>query len=444
MPALNFDNASGLMQFCQQLFVLLEDHCIVLRAQSGDVLAANALWHTLASSQQQPLLDHSSVDCPPGAVSLSLPGQPAKPFWQQCKVIQAPALAAYLLMLTPLQQSADNPPTSNQPASNQAAKTGKRTAGSVQASLSNLFHSHSDNMLHMFSIIERVAVTEFPVLVRGESGSGKELVAQAIHQFSQRKGKSFIAINCAALNANILESELFGHVKGAFTGAIRDHKGVFERAAGGTLFLDEIGEIPLELQAKLLRVLESGEFNRLGGEKPIKTDVRIITATHRALREEARLGRFRQDLLYRLRVIPIFVPPLRDRKMDIPQLATFILQQNTPAPFTAPEFSPAAMQALMDYDWPGNVRELKNTILYALTMSGQQAMIELQHLPVEISAGLPHLPAVKAEAPQANTAITADTLQQTLLKHQHNLHLAAAELGISRTTLWRYRKKFQV
>ena len=435
MPALNFDSASSLMQFCQQLFVLLEDHCIVLRAQSGDVLAAPPLWHTLASSQQQQLLENSAVDCPPEAVSLTLPGQPARPYWQQCKVVQAPALSAYLLMLTPLQQSA----------SSTAARTGKRPASDgVQASLSNLFHSDSADMQHMFSIIERVAVTEFPVLVRGESGSGKELVAQAIHQFSQRKGKSFIAINCAALNANILESELFGHVKGAFTGAIRDHKGVFERAAGGTLFLDEIGEIPLELQAKLLRVLESGEFNRLGGEKPIKTDVRIITATHRALREEARLGRFRQDLLYRLRVIPIFVPPLRDRKLDIPQLAAFILQQNTPAPFTAPEFSPAAMQALMDYDWPGNVRELKNTILYALTMSGQQATIELDHLPVEISTGLLHLSVPNAEIQQAYTAMTANRVQQALQKHQHNLHLAAAELGISRTTLWRYRKKFQV
>lgn len=226
-------------------------------------------------------------------------------------------------------------------------------------SLSETFHSQSPEMQRMFSIIQRVAITEFPVLVRGESGSGKELVAQAIHDYSQRRNKVFIAINCAALNANILESELFGHVKGAFTGAIREHKGVFERAAGGTLFLDEIAEIPLELQAKLLRVLETGEFTPLGGEKSIKANVRIITATHRALREEAKLGRFRQDLLYRLRVIPIFVPPLRDRKEDIPLIVNFILsEQQTIFQHTA-SLSNDALNALIDYDWPGNVRELK-------------------------------------------------------------------------------------
>src|SRR5574343_488616 len=159
-------------------------------------------------------------------------------------------------------------------------------------SLAETFHSQSSAMQHMFSIIERVAITEFPVLVRGESGSGKELVAQAIHDYSQRRNRPFIAVNGASLNANILESELFGHVKGAFTGAIRDHKGVFERAAGGTLFLDEVAEIPLELQAKLLRVLETGEYTQLGGEKTLKSDVRIIAATHRALREEARLVHF--------------------------------------------------------------------------------------------------------------------------------------------------------
>ena len=312
-------------------------------------------------------------------------------------------------------------------------------------SLPDTFHSHSSSMQHMFSIIERVAITEFPVLVRGESGSGKELVAQAIHAYSHRRKHPFIAINCAALNASLLESELFGHVKGAFTGAIREHKGVFERAAGGTLFLDEIAEIPLELQAKLLRVLETGEFTPLGGEKSLKSDVRIIAATHRALREEAKSGRFRQDLLYRLRVIPIFVPPLRERKQDIPLIADFLLNEHrtsTQAPF----LSETALQTLMKYDWPGNVRELKNTLLYALAMANGRPEIDVSDLPDEIIQGLQDSdlePENYEQAAQINARkIDAYTLQHTLKKYQYDLNQAAQALGISRTSLWRYRKKF--
>ncbi len=319
----------------------------------------------------------------------------------------------------------------------------------AQNSLAEFFHSDSPQMQHMYSIIERVAITEFPVLVRGESGSGKELVAQAVHARSQRHAQVFIAINCAALNANILESELFGHVKGAFTGAIREHKGVFERAAGGTLFLDEIAEIPLELQAKLLRVLETGEFTPLGGEKAIKSNVRIITATHRALREEARLGRFRQDLLYRLRVIPIFVPPLRERKQDIPKIAAFILQQQAQFQVT-PHLTEQALKVLINYDWPGNVRELKNTLLYALTMSAGKIEIDQHDLPDEIvhaSLKLASAPATPQpiELPiKTNNKVDKDTLQDLLEKYQGQTELVAQALGISRTTLWRYRKKYHL
>ncbi|MCR4531975.1 sigma-54 interaction domain-containing protein [Acinetobacter venetianus] len=314
-------------------------------------------------------------------------------------------------------------------------------------SLSETFHSQSPEMQRMFSIIQRVAITEFPVLVRGESGSGKELVAQAIHGYSQRKNKVFIAINCAALNANILESELFGHVKGAFTGAIREHKGVFERAAGGTLFLDEIAEIPLELQAKLLRVLETGEFTPLGGEKSIKANVRIITATHRALREEAKLGRFRQDLLYRLRVIPIFVPPLRDRKEDIPLIANFILSEQQTIFQHTPSLSNDALNALIDYDWPGNVRELKNTLLYAITMANEKSEIELCDLPDEIIDN-PHIPSDlkmhTTEHIHSSDKINKDMIRKALIKYDFDLNQVAKALDMSRTTLWRYRKKFNL
>lgn len=323
------------------------------------------------------------------------------------------------------------------------AKQTVSTTSSVQVSeqFAQRFHSSSPKMQQMFSIIQRVAVTEFPVLVRGESGSGKELVAKAIHDFSLRKDRVFIAINCAALNVNILESELFGHVKGAFTGAIRDHKGVFEQAAGGTLFLDEIAEIPLELQAKLLRVLETGEFTPLGGEKPIRANVRIIAATHRALREEARQGRFRQDLLYRLRVIPIFIPPLRERKEDLPLLTQFILSENTAAERTNPiRISEAAMQSLMAYDWPGNVRELRNTLLYALIMAHDKEQIDLEDLPQEIMENVPLQNPNVTNTP----VITAEKLRLVLAKYHNDQQQAADELGISRTTLWRYRKKYHL
>lgn len=316
---------------------------------------------------------------------------------------------------------------------------------SIVEQLSKRFHSCSDEMLHMFSIIEKVALTEFPVLVRGESGSGKELVARAIHDYSQRKDQVFIAINCAALNTHILESELFGHVKGAFTGAIREHKGVFEQAAGGTLFLDEIAEIPLELQAKLLRILESGEFTPLGGEKSVKSNVRIITATHRALREEARLGHFRQDLLYRLRVIPIFIPPLRERKQDIPLIAEAILAEQKMQFLTQPKLNSNAMAVLMHYDWPGNVRELKNTLLYALTMANDKELIDIHDLPDEIHH-IAHQDTqlLEPKTNVTNSAITATRLKLALIQHHYNLNSTAQALGISRTTLWRYRKQFDL
>ncbi|QIO07298.1 sigma-54 interaction domain-containing protein [Acinetobacter shaoyimingii] len=319
-------------------------------------------------------------------------------------------------------------------------------SATVQKQLSECFHSRSPEMHHMFSIIEKVAMTEFPVLVRGESGSGKELVARAIHDYSHRKNQVFIAINCAALNANILESELFGHVKGAFTGAIREHKGVFERAAGGTLFLDEIAEIPLELQAKLLRILESGEFTQLGGEKSIKSDVRIITATHRALREEARLGHFRQDLLYRLRVIPIFIPPLRERKVDIPFIADAILKEQDPYFDVTPKITEQAMDILMSYDWPGNVRELKNTLLYALTMANGKPEIDVYDLPDEISHTQYHhfQNQTSNDTLKSQQPINAVTLEKMLIKHNYNMNQTAKALGISRTTLWRYRKQLHL
>lgn len=298
--------------------------------------------------------------------------------------------------------------------------------------------SNAPEMFKVFELIRRVSQTDIPVLIRGDSGTGKELVARAIHGESPRKNAPFVAINCATLSGGLLESELFGHVKGAFTGAFRDHVGVFERARGGTLFLDEIAELPFELQAKMLRVLETGEFTPVGGEKSLRADVRIVTATHKALREEVKNGKFRQDLLYRLRVVPIFLPNLQARKSDIPLIVQQILKQQFAAEST-PSISAEAMQYLTQYDWPGNVRELKNAIYYALVMFDGKA-IQPSDLPPEICTQQP-TPSALALPTKPRKKASMQTVMDEIKACNGNLTQAAQKLGIGRTTLWRYLKK---
>jgi DNA-binding NtrC family response regulator len=300
--------------------------------------------------------------------------------------------------------------------------------------------SQATEMEKVFQLINRVSNTEIPVLIRGESGTGKELVARAIHGESARKNAPFIAVNCATLTEGLLESELFGHVKGAFTGAVREHAGVFERAKGGTLFLDEVAELPFDMQAKLLRVLETGDFIPVGAEKPMKADVRILTATHKALREEVKHGRFRMDLLYRLRVIPIFLPNLSTRKSDIPLLIKHILKEQ----FTEtliPSVSRDALTCLMSYEWPGNIRELKNSIHYALVMCDGKS-IELSDLPPEIAQKNIALHSTKER--NRKYKYNEEYIITEIKSCNGNLTLAAEKLGIGRTTLWRYRNKMKL
>ncbi|MCK6531788.1 MAG: sigma-54 dependent transcriptional regulator [Polyangiaceae bacterium] len=228
----------------------------------------------------------------------------------------------------------------------------------------------SPNMQAIFRTIAKIAEYKTTVLVTGESGSGKELVARAIHRRSSRRGGPFVPINCGAIPENLLESELFGHKKGAFTDAISDRRGLFEEADGGTLFLDEIGELPLGLQVKLLRVLEDEKIRRLGEARDIQVDVRIITATHRDLTAETKAGRFREDLFYRLNVLPIHVPPLRERREDIPLLIEhFITRNNTRLGTNIRGMDTECRRLLYEYSWPGNVRELENTIERAMVLA---------------------------------------------------------------------------
>jgi len=239
----------------------------------------------------------------------------------------------------------------------------------------------SPKMQEMFKLIPRIAQSKSNVLIIGESGSGKELVATALHNLSHRKEKNFITINCAAFSEGILESELFGHMKGAFTGAMYNKQGLFEIADGGSVFLDEIGEMPISLQAKLLRVIENGTFRRVGGTNDIKVDVRVISATNKDIKEEVSSGRFREDLFYRLNVVPVNIPPLRERKEDIPLLVDHFLKKTSDNP---KRITPKAMKLLMDYSWKGNVRELENIIERTALQTDKEEIVPAE-LPTEIT-----------------------------------------------------------
>ncbi len=233
----------------------------------------------------------------------------------------------------------------------------------------NMVVGHSDGMRQVFDQVRRVAKWDSTVLVLGESGTGKELIANAIHYNSPRAHQAFVCLNCASLPENLLESELFGHEKGAFTNAVKQRKGRFEQADGGTLFLDEIGEISPLFQAKLLRVLQEGELERVGGTKTIKVNVRIVAATNRNLLEEVEKGNFREDLYYRLNVMAIRLPPLRERLVDVPELANFLLEKVSKSQGRKLAFTDSATRMLMGYHWPGNVRQLENTIERAAVMT---------------------------------------------------------------------------
>jgi transcriptional regulator with PAS, ATPase and Fis domain len=302
--------------------------------------------------------------------------------------------------------------------------------------------SRSPAMQGVFQIIQNAAETTATVLVRGESGSGKELVAKAIHDLSSRRNAPFLAINCAALSSNLLESELFGHVRGAFTGAIKDHNGLFQRSHGGTLFLDEVAELPLDLQAKLLRVLQERNYIPVGGDRSIDVDVRIVAATHRSLREEVKTGRFREDLMYRLRVVPIFIPPLRERREDIGLLIWHFIQQHNNENFRhIDKIDPPAMKVLLDYQWPGNIRELHNVVEYAFAV-GRGSTLRLSELPPEFRES-PVINQLKLRPKQTkNLSVDQEMLaiKQALHQNHGNINEAAEQLNMSRATFWRKRK----
>jgi PAS domain S-box-containing protein len=294
-----------------------------------------------------------------------------------------------------------------------------------------------DQMQSIYELIGDLLNSECPVLIQGESGTGKELVAGAIHGESRRSGRPFVTVNCGALPEGILESELFGHVRGAFTGAIKDRKGRFELADGGTIFLDEVGELSFNMQVKLLGVLQNGTFERVGGEEQAHVDVRIISATNKNLRAMVKQGRFREDLFYRLCVVPITLPPIRDRRNDIPLLIEHFLDQfSKETNRIIPKLSEQALHCMLDYKWPGNVRELQNALQYVLVKCKQET-IELQHLPPEITASL----ATERKPRQVAGKLNEEQVEKALESTHGNKSKAAIMLGVGRSTLHRFLKK---
>ena len=306
-------------------------------------------------------------------------------------------------------------------------------------------------MQNVFSFIKASAASDTSILIQGESGTGKELVAGAIHSIGERRDQPMVTVNCSALSESLLESELFGHVRGAFTGASQDRIGRFERADGGTIFLDEIGETSPYIQVKLLRVLQEKEIERVGDSRKHKVDIRVITATNKDLKSLVDAGTFREDLYYRLKVFPIYLPPLRERKEDIPLLINHFIDLNNKASGKSViSMSKQAMQAVMDHHWPGNIRELANAVEHAFVLcAGRQ--IEMEDLPLEIR----NRSAFSIELNQPQTfptpavsrpghQLTRDRLVAILDAAGWNKAEAARRTGLSRASIWKYMKKWDI
>lgn len=307
-------------------------------------------------------------------------------------------------------------------------------------------------MMKLFELLDTVAATTSTVLITGETGTGKELAARGLHDASPRRAQKFVAINCSAIPETLLEAELFGHVRGAFTGAVANRQGRLEQAHRGTLFLDEIGTMSPALQAKLLRVLQSREFERVGDAQTIRVDVRVVAATNSDLKKMVEAGTFREDLFYRLNVIPIRLPALRERRADIPLLAQFFLDRlakDVPARGRV-TLSQEAQQALMSFDWPGNVRHLENVIERAFSLSPGRAQIEASDLPEEVRRAQVPRPADDFELPDAGTNLDDEVskyehsrIRQALTRTHGNKRQAAELLGLKRTTLIEKLKRLE-
>ncbi len=304
---------------------------------------------------------------------------------------------------------------------------------------------NSEPMNKILKLIAQVAHTDSTVLICGENGTGKELIARAIQMNSLRSNQVMLTVNLGALSENLIDSELFGHEKYAFTTALKEKKGLFEEADLGTIFLDEVGDTPLQTQVRLLRVIEQGEFKRVGSNKTLNTNVRIIAATNKNIEEEIKKGNFREDLYFRLNVIPIHIPPLRERKEDIPLLVNHFVHKIARANnIEAKAFSASALSIFFDYDWPGNVRELQNIVERTMILCNKN-IIDTEDLSISFPQGVPKLQHVSENRPD----MTLEEMEKwlilnTLEKNDNNQKVTAQKLGISTTTLWRKLKQYGI
>jgi DNA-binding NtrC family response regulator len=305
-----------------------------------------------------------------------------------------------------------------------------------------IVHGPSPVMERLYQQVEKVAVTDATVLLVGESGTGKELIANAIHQVSGRSSETFVAVNCGAIPAHLIEAALFGHEKGSFTGAVRQHLGYFEHASGGTLFLDEITEMPVDMQVKLLRVLEAGAFLRVGGDEEVQADVRLIAATNRDLEDAVKHGALREDLMYRLAVFPVRIPPLRERDGEIEFLAQHFLQTLNEKENTQKAFSRASLDVIRSYSWPGNVRELKNVVHRAFILATDTLNIDDCISDLSTKKPTVHDGYLNFSVGTPLADAQKEIILATLKHYSGNKRLTAETLGISLKTLYNRLKEY--
>jgi DNA-binding NtrC family response regulator len=469
---------SAIFGFLGRGFVCLDrDFKVVHTSERFDEMAGNEAAGGLAGRPVQEVLGAELLG-PGGTLRRALEAGERREGW--AAEVQAPAGAARLLSITVAPVDHARLPSCDEQVAYlvvvRPAEEGQDTGSEPPTAFAGMV-ARSQPMQRIFRLVEHLQQSDATVLLTGESGTGKELVARALHSHSPRRRGPCVAVNCAALPGDLLESELFGHVRGAFTGAVRDRVGRFELASEGTLFLDEVGDLPPPLQVKLLRVLQERTFERVGESRSRPTSARIVAATNQDLRRAISEGRFREDLYYRLRVVPIEIPPLRQRREDIEPLARHLLQRVLARHARALRLAPQALRALLRYDWPGNVRELENAMEYAVAVCQGQT-IHAEDLPGEVSG--PAAPTVAGpgaaayatprgvgpeaggeaggesgapgaagalgavSAPGAVEAIERERLLAALSAHRWRRDQAAHALGISRTTLWRRMRELRL
>ncbi len=433
----NQESVQSMFDALQESVIVVDDQ---LRIISLNAAAVGFFGRELSALAGQTVCDlFPEHDCPSACLEETLrTGTPIRDY-QTAVTLPGGRPGQVLIRTVPLWRSAGGPPAGAAVILRDVTdETTLRKEASGRYRLGGIVGKNR-RMQELFRLIESVAPSEVTVLVRGETGTGKELVARALHFASQRAEGPFVPVNCSALSEGLLESELFGHVKGAFTGAVAARQGRFEEARGGTIFLDEVGDVTPAVQVKLLRVLQEHVIERVGDNRPIQVDVRVVSATHRDLEALLASGRLRQDFYYRIKVVTLEIPPLRERREDIPLLVARLLERLRGRQAAETVLAPEAMRLLLGYGWPGNVRELENALEHALALSRGGAILA-EHLPPEVRGGATRADALRQAPP--HSPAERELLAAALARAGWNRTRAARQLGIDRSTLWRKIREY--